>query len=330
MKKQLLIAAVAATMGTAAIADISISGNAKYEYINQEVGSAESTNKGNTEVNLKVTGKTGDTTIVVSQEFSQSSGSTADTGGEVATNLDIEDMYIATKIGDVNLKFGNWAGGLTANTGNILNNSRSGNKVSADVTVQGVKVGIWAVPSNGSADGFTISGNVAGVNIGIKESSKAYTSVRLSGDYKGFDLLHENLDSDTAGSDATFSSVGYTYNGVALNASMLRGDTAAALTEDDGFAALYDADLDVDTDTSASNITKITQISASTNAYGNTVTLYGVEALENAGVKNEGVKVKLTRALAGGMTLESTYASFDTEGATTDTDTFTAKLSVNF
>jgi len=32
MKKQLLIAAVAATMGTAAIADISITGDAKYEY----------------------------------------------------------------------------------------------------------------------------------------------------------------------------------------------------------------------------------------------------------------------------------------------------------
>jgi len=120
MKKQLLIAAVAATMGTAAIADISISGNAKYEYINQEVGSAESTNKGNTEVNLKVTGKTGDTTIVVSQEFSEASGNVTDSGGAVASNLDIEDMYIATKIGDVNLKFGNWAGSLTANTGNIL------------------------------------------------------------------------------------------------------------------------------------------------------------------------------------------------------------------
>jgi len=111
---------------------------------------------------------------------------------------------------------------------------------------------------------------------------------------------------------------------------MLRGDSAAAITEDDGFAVLYDDGLVGDTDSTASNITKITQISASTPVYGNTVTVYGVEALENGGVKNEGVKVKITRALAGGMTLESTYASFDTEGATTDTDTFTAKLSVNF
>jgi len=36
MKKQLLIAAVAATMGTAAIADVSISGNMKVNYKNTD------------------------------------------------------------------------------------------------------------------------------------------------------------------------------------------------------------------------------------------------------------------------------------------------------
>jgi type 1 fimbria pilin len=58
MKKQLLIAAVAATMTSAAMADISISGNAKFEYQNVETtGVAINVNQTNTEVNLKLRGQ---------------------------------------------------------------------------------------------------------------------------------------------------------------------------------------------------------------------------------------------------------------------------------
>ena len=66
MKKQLLIAAVAATMTSAAMADISISGDAKFEYQNVEAtGNTTNTNRTNTEVNLKLRGKSGDTSVVV-------------------------------------------------------------------------------------------------------------------------------------------------------------------------------------------------------------------------------------------------------------------------
>jgi len=64
MKKQLLIAAVAATMGTAAMADISISGNGKYVYTNTDISTGEAAttaNAGTTEINLAIDGKNGDT-----------------------------------------------------------------------------------------------------------------------------------------------------------------------------------------------------------------------------------------------------------------------------
>jgi uncharacterized GH25 family protein len=50
MKKQLLIAAVAATMSTAAMAHVSITGYAKFEYLNTET-STVSNNKTKNELN---------------------------------------------------------------------------------------------------------------------------------------------------------------------------------------------------------------------------------------------------------------------------------------
>ena len=67
--KKLIAAAVATSVSAIAVADVSITGNAKYEYFNEQTGSAAATNKANTEVNLGIRGKTGDTTVVMNLEF---------------------------------------------------------------------------------------------------------------------------------------------------------------------------------------------------------------------------------------------------------------------
>jgi hypothetical protein len=224
---------------------------------------------------------------------------------------------------------GNWDGSTSAITGNILNNSRSNNKVSLTTTLNDIKLGYWTSIGNGSEDGFTVSGKVAGVAIDVKESSKAYTSIKVATKVAGISLMHNEHNSDTTGKDASFSTVGYTYNGVSLNASLLNGATGHAITENDGFAALYDDGLN-DTYTGGGEITKITQVSASMDLAGNTFTLYGVEGQEDVGTTNTGTKVKVTRALSNGMNSEVTYADFNTANATGDTKKFTAKLSVAF
>ena len=65
MKKQLLIAAVAATMGTAAIADISISGAAKVNWTDTDYTAAATadTNTINHDVDWTIAGKSGDTGV---------------------------------------------------------------------------------------------------------------------------------------------------------------------------------------------------------------------------------------------------------------------------
>jgi len=118
MKKQLLIAAVAATMGTAAIADISLTGNAKFEYFNTETATL-STNKTNTEMNLSVKGSKGDTSVVINVEVN----------GHGDDQIDIEDMYMTTKIGDVTIKGGDYASGTTGILGEIENGGRANDKV---------------------------------------------------------------------------------------------------------------------------------------------------------------------------------------------------------
>jgi len=133
MKKQLLIAAVAATMGTAVIADVSITGNAKYEYFNTQMTSGADTNTANTEVNLLVAGKTGDTSVVANFELNSHGAGSSDT-------MDIEDLYMKTKVGDVAVKGGNWALGTTALLGEIDEGGRSSNKVDLSTTIAGVKV----------------------------------------------------------------------------------------------------------------------------------------------------------------------------------------------
>ena len=63
MKKQLLIAAVAATMGTAAIADISLTGDMKVNYKSTDFGNTAtaSTNNVTQEGDLVLTGTNGGT-----------------------------------------------------------------------------------------------------------------------------------------------------------------------------------------------------------------------------------------------------------------------------
>jgi len=325
MKKQLLIAAVAATMGTAAIADISITGKGEYKYTNADVsGTAGSTNTGAAELNLTVDMKHGDTTAQISHEYI--------TDGDTANNdsLDIENAWIATKVGDFGIKLGQWAGSTTAITGDIMANGFSNDKVYVTTSIADVNLGYWTTPADSDVnDGFTANTTVNGVKLELKESTNSFTSVRVSGELMGATLSHENVDHDTAGKDATLSSASYATNGITLKADVLKGDTSAALGENDGRFQQYDEGANA-TNNGGGDITKISQISASGSLAGNTVTVYAVEGLENGGTKNNATKIKVVRPLAGGMDLEATYTDADDDGATTTTDTFTAKLSVAF
>jgi len=179
MKKQIIAAAVATSVSAIAMADISISGNANYEYFAKEDTAGFKTNYGDTEVNLFVKGKTGDTTVVANFEIDEAGTAAADTG------IDVEDLYIQSKIGDIDVKAGDFASGTTALGGEIDNGSRAVNKVSLSTKVGPATVGYHVSESGGvyNTDGaaITASMNIAGVDVSIKEQSDSYTLMGAKG-----------------------------------------------------------------------------------------------------------------------------------------------------
>ena len=314
MKKQLLIAAVAATMGTAAMADISITGNAEYKYTHTDNSATNATtNAATTEVNVKIKGSHGDTTVYLDNEF---------TSSEVdGAGMDTENMYLKTKVGPLSVTAGNWTGSTSANTGEIKDNGRSSNKISVSAPAGPLKVGFWTTPGTGTSDGFTISGSVAGVNIGLKESSNSYTDINVSGEIAGVSYRLDNYDAEAATDDAFYGMVSKEFNGVTLTVNHIEAKKGATLTEDDGVFDAFDGD----------DVTyKITRVAAGMDIAGNAVTVAMQNSTEDNGADNDSVKVTAVRTLAAGMVVKGTFQSADNVTATGDTDTATLELDVSF
>ena len=319
MKKQLLIAAVAATMGTAAMADISITGNAEYKYTHTDNSTTNATtNAATTEVNIKMAGKHGDTTVYLDQEFTLSNTSTVDDN----EGMDIENMYLTTKVGPVSVTAGNWAGSTSANTGMIKDNARSANKISASVPAGPIKLGFWTTPGTGTSDGFTVSGSVAGVNIGIKEASNQYTDIKVSGEIAGVSYHLDNYDAEAAIDDAFYGMVSKEFNGVTLTVNHMEAKRGATLTENDGaFGKIFEGD-----DTTY----KISRIAGAMDVAGNAVTLAVLNSTEDNGSDNDAVKATVARTLAAGMVVTGTYQNVDNRVADGDTATTSLELDVSF
>ena len=319
MKKQLLIAAVAATMGTAAMADISITGNAEYKYTHTDNSNTNATtNAATTEVNIKMAGKHGDTTVYLDQEFTLSNTSTEDTN----EGMDIENMYLTTKVGPVSVTAGNWAGSTSANTGMIKDNARSANKISASVPAGPIKLGFWTTPGNGSSDGFTVSGSVAGVNIGIKEASNQYTDIKVSGEIAGVSYHLDNYDAEATIDDAFYGMVSKEFNGVTLTVNHMEAKRGATLTENDGaFGKIFEGD---------GTTYKISRIAGAMDVAGNAVTLALLNSTEDNGSDNDAVKATVARTLAAGMVVTGTYQNVDNRVADGDTATTSLELDVSF
>jgi len=326
MKKQLLIAAVAATMTSAAFADVSISGDAKYEYKNIEDVNNSTTNTGHTEVNLSVVGKMGDTKVVLNSEYN----------GAGAANFDVEDMYIQTKIGDVTVKAGDYATGTSAILGEIDNGARSTDKVSLSTSVGGAKIAYSTTPGAGSSDSVTVSTAVAGFDVAVKEASDSYTAFAISGDVAGFGVRLEQQNSDTANSDVTFGNVTKEVNGITLGYAWISADDSAdTVTEDD--SSIFAVEMGQASNAGQkTNVNGVSQISAKTSIAGNTVTVKaGTLKAKSSYQDADFTQVDVKRALASGATLALTYTDADTAAiatgtAQTDTSTFEADISVKF
>ena len=335
MKKQLLIAAVAATMGTAVIADVFITGNAKYEYFNTQMTSGADTNTANTEVNLLVAGKTGDTSVVANFELNSH-------GNDSSGAIDVEDLYMKTKVGDVAVKGGNWALGTTALLGEIDEGGRSSNKVDLSTTIAGVKVYAGSDSAAGTSATEVTSAMYAGVvadvsgwTLQAKKLNANDYGYGISGEIEGFGIRFENKNKKAANSDVNFGQITKTVGDFDLAVAYIDADASGLVTESD--SSIFAVEMSTATaGTADTGVDSVHQFSAKTSIAGNTVTVKAGTVGASAGYKDaDFIQVGASRPLAAGSTLALTYTDKDdrsvaTSAADANKQVFEIDLSVKF
>jgi hypothetical protein len=330
MKKQIIAAAVAATVSAVAMADISLTGSAKYEYFNETATGAESTNKTNTEMKLAIRGKQGDSSVFIGVELDASDS--ADNGAE---NLDVEDMYFTTKVGDINVKAGNWASGTTALLGEIDNGPRAHNKVDLSTTIGNVTLyaGNSGVHGDGSGQinenmyaGLTTT--IAGQKVQLKKVSETTEGFGLSGEVEGVTYRIEQKNKDGANQGVTFAEFGTKIGGMGVSYAMIDAEAGNLVDEND--SSIFAVEMGSG-DVSGSADDAQGQVTLTTSVDGNALTLK-VGTIENglgAGTDLDYTQVIASRPLASGATATVTYTDKDT-GTATNKETLEVELAVSF
>ena len=299
MKKQLLIAAVAATMTSVAMADISITGGAKVNWTDTDSISGTDTNTINHDVDFTITGKSGATTV--SATFATTSASVDDTTtttaavagtgsaatGVVTSNtkaggLMTENVFLTTSIAGVNIKTGSFSGGDSM----MGDGSRADGKISLDTTVSGVKVQFEDTDAAGNNSSITVSGSVSGVSVS-HEIFDTKTDSKISGTFGGVTATFRTLDSDTDTADMDSVLVSTEVQGVTLTYADV---DANATHSSDAFFGTVAA------------MTDASGFSAATSLAGNGVTFKSYE-IDNV----DHTKVIVNRPLANGSTFEATF-----------------------
>jgi hypothetical protein len=318
MKKQLLIAAVAATMSVSAMADISIAGAAKINYTTVDYdGTTASTNNFKREMDLKITGKSGDTTVVMNFANDASAASPV-----------AEDSYVATSIEGVSLKAGSWDNGNNS----LRASSRGQNKFSASTSFGGVKITYDASSADGkAADTTKISGDIAGVSASYKSVDNG-EDISLSTTISGVKVSYLALNRDAANSDRSVVEVSGSIGGIGVklasadagSATRIDGDSWMGDFEDSAFTGATSSAYDL------TNGQDVTSLELSGSIAGNTVKFRTTDVDGVTGSDMSFNKVIVTRALSNGTTFEATYTDLDDSTAANDSTTLDLELAVKF
>jgi hypothetical protein len=332
MRKQIIAAAVAATMTSVALADISITGQMKVNYNNKD-NNGTVTNKVVTESNLYITGKSGDTTVYTELDYDTvSSASTGDFEGASDGQLDVEDQWMSTKIGDVALKVGTWNGSDTIIS---ADSTRIDGKWEAKTSFAGVDLTIdGGNDLEGSTSGETgvnvkVAGTVAGINVSAKKKNgaKEYT---LGGSFAGVDVAYHSFDDDRANYDKSSILIGTNVGDVRVEYAQATADSSAVISGDSWFGDAAVLATNAGAAAGMSSGDDIKGFGVKTAVAGNTVQAKFFTVEDSGATDIDNMKFIVTRPLAGGTTLEVIYHDQDSTTAASDSETVDVELAVKF
>lgn len=250
MKTVFLTAAIAATMSISVFADISIKGDAHFRYADQDNVTRNNgvVNQSATEqrIRLHVTGKSGDTTVKLGlrndggtrvsngvrgsgDETTETTGSDAGLGGTKNAALNVNYLFLTTKIGALTIKAGDWWD--TTGFGLI----RQGQEQVETIEL-GTKVSGWDLTARTVADSDDLwlkaSGKVAGFKTDVQYRAdndnrttdaatgtitgigQGFTDIAVKGSVSGVGIAVELFFSENNNADANLVHVWKTISGI--------------------------------------------------------------------------------------------------------------------
>jgi len=321
MKKQIIAAAIAASMSAVALADISITGKAEFNYTHTDLDSAGQNDsdkfKQDMQINLK--GKSGDSEVVM--VF----GGTDNTGSASAVStFNVEDAYLSTKIADVSIKTGQWDNG----DNELRASSRAGGKFSASTSFG--PIGVTYDAANEANDTVKVSASMGPVSASYKDV-KTGEDVTLAASMSGVSVNYLALNRDTANTDRSVVTVSGEVAGVGIRYGQAKADSATCI---DGNSWMGDFENGYACDSTnntndAYDLSKgqdVTTLELKTSLAGNTVTFRNTNIDGVTGEDTSFNKFIVTRPLANGTTFEATYTALSDDGANTQTDGNTLDL----
>jgi len=331
--KKLIAAAVATSVSAIALADVSITGNLKANYVHTdyELSTKNDSDTFTHEGNLSIKGKSGDTSVVMN--FGAIDGTTNTTN--VTGTVTSEDVYLTTKIGDVNVKMGTWDNG-----DNSLRSSSRSSKVQMTTSLGGFDLGYLngngGTSSSGSNqnDEVTIGTSLGGVNVSYTAKDGGET-IKASTSLGGVNVSYLGLPSDTANADRSLIEFSTELSGVGIKIGKAEAEASARITGD-SWLGDYERSTSTaaDSATDAYDLTNgqdVTGIELSTNVAGNAVKFRNVNIDDVTGDDTSFNKLIVTRPLASGAILEVVYTDLSDDAQTaTDAETLDIELQVKF
>ncbi len=339
MKKQLIIAAVAATMASVSQAGISITGDSYFSYANNAIGyddtaSASDKNIDSQRVRLKVVGTTGTTkvTAVIRNDgvtrVDNGSGNSAGTEGAANAKgaLHMDSLYIMTKAGRFNIKAGDYWG--TIGLGARSKGGAKKNAISLSAKVGPATLGVFTSGDDAHSTNINASAKVKGVAIKAMINPKTFTNLSVKGAFKGITGaldLYLDQTTDDAGdknkNNTTLIHVGGKFRSVQFDVASISNKEAYGGTKGNSkFAPLGSMLIGTaargGTATAVANVgqfTSIVGVAVSTKLLGNTVKgIYSSSKMPTGSDSEEkvtGIELIVTRPL-GGAKLTANFGKF--------------------
>jgi hypothetical protein len=317
--KKLIAAAVATSVSAIAMADISITGQLKTNYTHKDYQTTalNDSDSFSTEGDLYIKGKSGDTTVVMN--FGGIDTATSGTRSQ----MNHEDVYVSTKVGDVALKMGNYDNG-----NNSLRASSRAPRVSASTSLGGFNLS-YLNGDTSQDDEVGIATTLGGVNVGYTLKDGGET-IKASTSLGGVNVSYLGLPSDTADSDRNAIELSTEMNGVGIKLGSATAETGTTISGD-SWMGDYESAGGLEFTPLAGQ--DVTAVELSTSLAGNKVTFrnISVDGYATSGKDWDMNKIIVTRPLASGATLEVTYKDINDDGSTdTDMEVLDIELAVKF